>query len=94
MDADLPTVRDVELSHRYGARPILERRFLLSLTVTRAVTKAERFKRMREVERQVDRLVQKGWNVKQIIYDDESGCDFHAMITLTTDGKDERDGVI
>jgi len=58
------------------------------------MTKAERFKRMREVERQVDRLVQKGWNVKQIIYDDESGCDFHAMITLTTDGKDERDGVI
>ena len=58
------------------------------------MTKAERFKRMREVERQVDRLVQKGWSVKQIIYDDESGCDFHAMITLTTDGKNERDGVI
>lgn len=54
---------------------------------------AERFKRMREVERQLEKLVRRGWSVKQVVYDDEEGCDFQTRIILATDGKDEKDGV-
>ena len=54
----------------------------------------ERFKRMREVEKQVGILVKKGWNVKRILYDDEANCPMHATITLTVDGESKVDGVL
>ena len=55
---------------------------------------ADRFSRMFEVEEQMGVLVELGWTVKQIVYDDEAGELFHVMITLTTDGQDEEEGVL
>lgn len=56
--------------------------------------KSERFKRMDEVEGQVEKLVEKGWNVRQIIYDDEANEPMYVKITLSIDGRNVRDGVI
>ena len=63
---------------------------MLPLTVTPTVTKAERFKRMRELEKSVERLVEKGWRVQRIMYDDEANESLCATFTLTIDGTDER----
>jgi len=52
------------------------------------MTKAERFKRMRELEKQVETLVKKGWRVQRIVYDDEANEPLHATVTLTIDGTD------
>lgn len=49
---------------------------------------------MAEVECLVEELVERGWSLKQVIYDDERGCDFHATVILTKDGKDVEDGVM
>ena len=54
------------------------------------MTKAERFKRMRELEKSVERLVEKGWRVQRIMYDDEANEPLCATFTLTIDGTDEQ----
>jgi len=54
----------------------------------------ERFKRMREVERQVNKLVLKGWRVRQVVYDDEEDQPLHATIVLTAEDMDHEGAVI
>jgi len=55
----------------------------------------DRFKRMREVERGVAKLVEKGWRVQRVQYDDEANEPLHATITLTIDSQcDEDRGVL
>ena len=54
----------------------------------------QRFQRMAEVEAVTQELVERGWKVKRVLYDDEENEDFHATVTITTDGKDPKDGVL
>lgn len=58
------------------------------------MNKTERFRRMKQVEGSVEKLVKKGWRVQRIVYDDESNEPLHATITLTIEGKGEKDGVL
>jgi hypothetical protein len=48
---------------------------------------------MRELERDVDKIVKKGWRVERVIYDDEEGYDFYATVKLSTNSSEEKDGV-
>ena len=54
----------------------------------------ERFKRMREVERQVGRLVAKGWRVQRVVYDDEENQPLYATIVLTAEDMDHEGAII
>ena len=58
------------------------------------MNKSERFKRMKEVEAQVEKLTKKGWRVQRILYDDEANEPLHATVTLTIDGDDSEKGVL
>jgi len=54
----------------------------------------ERFRRMREVERQVNKLVVKGWRVRQVVYDDEEDQPLYATIVLAAEDMDHEGVVI
>lgn len=54
----------------------------------------ERVRRIREVEKSVERLVDKGWNRECVTFQDESGEPFIAEIRLTIGGHPPEDSVI
>jgi len=49
---------------------------------------------MAEIEALVSELVERGWTLKRVVYDDEADEDFHVTLTMTVNGQDEQGGVL
>ena len=54
----------------------------------------DRMVRMAEVERASQKLVDKGWKVERIAYEDERDEPFKAHVSLSVDGSKVEDGVV
>ena len=59
-----------------------------------AMDSRERFARMAELEEHVAELVESGWTVRQVVYDDEADEPFHATVVLVVDGASEMGGIL
>lgn len=53
-----------------------------------------RFLRMAELEKRLAELVETGWDVRRVVYDDEEGEPFHVTVTLTTTSLDTEEAII